>query len=146
VLLGFYTAARPSIYAVSSFWTSSPTWFAIRLGILMIALSVIYVCEIVLAAWKKQPADDSRLLPATTIDPLARLGRSSLFVYWIHVELVYGYASWMWRHRLPLWGTAIACALFSVLMYRAIGWRDLAVERWRNRPRTTRRAPQAATA
>ena len=145
VLLGFYTAGRPSIYAVSSFWTSSPTWFAIRLGILMIALSVIYVCEVVLTAWGKQPAPDGRPLPAT-IDPLARLGRSSLFIYWIHVELVYGYASWMWRHRLPLWGTAIACALFSVLMYRAIGWRDLAVERWRNRPRTTRRAPQAATA
>ncbi len=146
VLLGFYTAGRPSIYAVSSFWTSSPTWFAIRLGILMIALSVIYVCEIVLTAWKKQPAADVRLRPAPTIDPLARLGRNSLFIYWIHVELVYGYASWMWRHRLPLWGTAIACALFSVLMYRAIGWRDLAVERWRNRPRTTRRAPQAAPA
>jgi len=76
VLLGFYTAGRPSIYAVSSFWTSSPTWFAIRLGILMIALSVIYVCEIVLEAWKKQPAADGRPLPATTIDPLARLGRS----------------------------------------------------------------------
>ena len=41
-------------------------------------------------------------------DPLAKLGRSSLFIYWIHVELVYGYASWIWRHRLPLWGTAIA--------------------------------------
>jgi uncharacterized membrane protein len=138
VLLGFYTAGRPSIYAVSSFWTSSPTWFAIRLGILMVALSVIYVGELVLTAWKKQPD--------TAIDPLARLGRSSLFVYWIHVELVYGYASWLWRHRLPLWGTAIAFALFSVLMYRAIGWRDLVVAKWRNRPRTTRRAHQAATA
>ena len=29
------------------------------------------------------------------------LGRHSLFVYWIHVELVYGYASWLWRGRLP---------------------------------------------
>ena len=145
VLLGFYTAGRPSIYAVSSFWTSSPTWFAIRVGILMIALGVIYVGEIILAAWKKNSVADGSRLP-TAIDPLARLGRSSLFVYWIHVELVYGYASWMWRHRLPLWGTALAYVLFSVLMYRAIGWRDLAVAKWRNRPRTARRAPQPATA
>ena len=65
-----------------------------------------------------------RLRPA--IDPLARLGRNSLFIYWIHVELVYGYASWGWRHRLPLWGTAIGYVLFCVLMYRAIGWRDVA--------------------
>src|SRR5258707_281599 len=43
VALGFYTAGRPSIYRVSSFWTSSPTWFAIRLGILTVSLSVIYV-------------------------------------------------------------------------------------------------------
>jgi hypothetical protein len=66
-------------------------------------------------------------------DPLAQLGRNSLFIYWIHVELVYGYASWGWRHRLPLWGSAIAFVLFSVLMYRAIGWRDALVGRWRRR-------------
>lgn len=52
----------------------------------------------------------------------------------------------MWRHRLPLWGTAIAFVLFCVLMYRAIAWRDLAVERWRNRAGGTRQAPQTATA
>ena len=42
IALGFYTAGLPSIYASSSFWTSSPTWFAIRVGILMVALSAIY--------------------------------------------------------------------------------------------------------
>ena len=68
----------------------------------MIALTAIYACETVIAAVRTGPT------PAAAIDPLARLGRSSLFIYWIHVELVYGYASWMWRHRLPLWGTAIA--------------------------------------
>jgi len=137
VTLGLYTAGRPSIYTSSSFWTSSPTWFAIRLGILMIALTVIYACEAVFAALKGR---------ATGLDPLARLGRSSLFIYWIHVELVYGYASWGWRHRLPLWGTAIGYVLFCILMYRTIGWRDLAVSKWRNRPRGTRRTTQAATA
>lgn len=74
------------------------------------------------------------------------MGRNSLFIYWIHVELVYGYASWGWRHRLPLWGTAIGFVLFSVLMYRAIGWRDQAVGRWRNRSLGARPATQAATA
>src|SRR5207237_310490 len=51
---------------------------------------------------------------------LARLGRHSLFVYWIHVELVYGYASWLWRGRLPLWGTLAAYAAFSMLVYAAV--------------------------
>jgi len=140
VWLGFYAAGRPSIYASSSFWTSSPTWFAIRLGILMIALTAIYACETVIAAMRHGATQGA------AIDPLARLGRSSLFIYWIHVELVYGYASWMWRHRLPLWGTAVAFILFCLLMYRAIGWRDLAVDRWRNRPRRSHHAPQTAPA
>jgi hypothetical protein len=56
-----------------------------------------------------------------------------LFVYWIHVELVYGYASWLWRGRLPLWGTGLACVAFSVLMYRAVLLRDWLVVRWRLR-------------
>jgi len=160
VATGFYTASRPSIYASSSFWTSSPTWFAVRLGIMMIALTVIYACEAVLAALKGRATHNAALKGRATkegvkevaqgfspaIDPLARFGRSSLFIYFVHVELVYGYASWGWRHRLPLWGTAIAYVLFCVLMYRAIGWRDAAVSKWRNRPPGTRRMPRAATA
>jgi hypothetical protein len=64
---------------------------------------------------------------------LGRFGRASLFIYWIHVELVYGYASWLWRHRLPLWGTAIACVAFCALMYDAIAIRDALVTRRRLR-------------
>jgi uncharacterized membrane protein len=147
VAFGFYAAGRPSIYPSSAFWTSSPTWFAIRVGILMIALTAIYGCEIALASFKRRgKAGDLAPAGSPAIDPLAKLGRSSLFIYWIHVELVYGYASWWWRHRLPLWGTAIAFTLFCVLMYRAIGWRDLLVDKWRNRSPGPRRAAQTATA
>jgi uncharacterized membrane protein len=146
IVIGAYASGRPSIYTSSSFWTSSPTWFAIRLGILMIALTLFYALEQVLGRESTTGRRDIRLVDAARSwsHPLAAMGRSSLFVYWIHVELVYGYASWMWRHRLPLWGTAIGCTLLCVLMYRAIGWRDLAVQRWRNRPAGRREAPQAA--
>jgi uncharacterized membrane protein len=121
VALGLYTAAQPSIYQQSSFWTSSPTWFAIRLGIMMIALAVIYAAAAI--------AERAHI----TLAPLVRLGRSSLVVYWIHVELVYGYASWFWRGRLPLWGSFVAFALFSALMYGAVLLRDHIVQtrRWR---------------
>jgi uncharacterized membrane protein len=123
VLLGFYTAGRPSIYRASSFWTSSPTWVAIRVGIVMMALSAIYA----LGALSERTGVALRWL--------GRLGRSSLFVYWSHVELVYGYASWLWRHRLPLWGTAIAFCVFCALMYGAVVLRDRVVDYWRARPR-----------
>ena len=153
VTLGFYTAARPSIYSAfwrSSFWTTSPTWFAIRVGILMIALSVIYGIERVVSHENTKTRNSSHVVfPAFVLSwqtPLSVLGRNSLFIYWIHVELVYGYASWGWRHRLPLWGTAIGYVLFCWLMYRAIGWRDVAVARWKNRPRGAHGSTQTATA
>ena len=76
---------------------------------------------------------------------LARFGRSSLFVYWIHVELVYGYATWPLHGRLPLWGTLIAYVAFCLLMYRAVIFRDRIVENWRTRPRARSRS-QTATA
>ncbi len=105
---GLYAASRPSIYTVPvNFWTSSPTFFAVRVGILMVVLAAL-----------------SFVPPFAALEPLAALGRASLFVYWIHVELVYGYASWLWRHRLPLWAWAIGYLAFTLLIYRAIGLRD----------------------
>jgi uncharacterized membrane protein len=126
---GFAAAARPSLYPDASFWTTSPTWFAIRVGVMMAALAVFYgLAEIGLVC-----------------RPLERFGRHSLFVYWIHVELVYGYASWLWRGRLPLWGTAIGLVAFCFLMYRAIDLRDAVVRTWQQRPKGGR-ATAPATA
>jgi uncharacterized membrane protein len=114
---GFIAAAQPSIYRTSSFWTSSPTWFAIRTGVVMIALTACFAVE--------------RPSVSAWLAPLARIGRASLFIYWIHVELVYGYASWFWRGRLPLWGTAIGLVAFCALMYGAVALRDRLVGNWR---------------
>ena len=137
VAIGFLTAARPSIYASSSFWTSSPTWFAIRVGILTIALSGFYVLDAAVNRERGHSALSSWLAP------LGVFGRASLFVYWIHVELVYGYASWLWRHRLPLWATAAAFVAFSSLMYGAVVLRDrvLTLRRPRRSGAVTHAAP-----
>ena len=66
-----------------------------------------------------------------TLRALERLGRGSLFVYWIHVELVYGYATWAIHRRLPLWGTAVAYCAFTATMYGAVVARDRLVDAWR---------------
>jgi uncharacterized membrane protein len=133
IAVGLVTAAQPSIYRASSFWTSSPTWFAIRTGILMVALAACFGVERHTRD-RTNPRTHRSLLRAVEASwrlPLAKMGRSSLFIYWIHVELVYGYASWLWRGRLPLWGTAVACAGFCVLMYGAVILRDQVVDSWR---------------
>ena len=75
--IGFYAATRPAIYAQVSFWTSSPTYFAIRVGVIMAAFAALYGVE--------QLANRA----GVAFTALERFGRRSLFVYWIHVELVY---------------------------------------------------------
>jgi len=106
--LGQQLSTRPSIYVESNFWNSSPTWFAMRVGILMIGVAVLHFLV------------EAGARANLTCRPLERLGRSSLFVYWLHVELVYGYATWPLRRRLPLWGTLVAFVAFSLLMYGAV--------------------------
>jgi len=120
---GYAASFRPSVYSVpSGFLTSSPTWFAIRVGLMMCGLAVLSAI----------PERQGRGFSWQR--PLATLGRASLFVYWIHVELVYGYASWAWRFRLPVWGSVLACILFSALMYGAVVARDRFLARRPRRP------------
>jgi uncharacterized membrane protein len=145
IAFGFYMAGRPSIYRVSSFWTSSPTWFAIRVGILMIAVSAVFAASLI-SHENTKTRDQNHLFRAFVLSwqvPLTRLGRSSLFIYWIHVELVYGYATWLMRGRLPLWGVVAAFAAFCAAMYGAIVLRDRLVDGWRIR--RLRQTAQTAT-
>jgi uncharacterized membrane protein len=132
---GTWTSLRPTLYGTSAFWTSSPSWFAIQVGVMMLALTALYGLSRVADGWSAGG------------DPLARLGRNSLFVYWIHVELVYGYSTWPIHGRLPLWGTTIAFAAFSGLMYGGILVRDRIMAIWSGTgsigPHT--RPPPAAT-
>ena len=132
IALGVYTATLPSIYRDSFFWTSSPTYFAVRVGIVMAAVAGLYAVQAVASA---RPA------PFSWQKPLETIGRTSLFIYWIHVELVYGYATWPLHGRLPVWGALVACGVFSILMYRAAvafdrfrqSYADARQSRFRNR-------------
>jgi uncharacterized membrane protein len=132
--LGFLTASRPSIYAVSNFWTSSPTYFAVRIGVLMLSLGLLFAAN-GLEAWVPRP-----------LGILEKFGRNSLFVYWIHVELVYGYTTWIIHHKLPLWGTCLAYALFCVAMFCAILLRDRVLNWWRRTPKSAPAARVTAQA
>jgi uncharacterized membrane protein len=132
VATGFYAATLPTIYRQSSFWTSSPTFFMIRVGALMLAFAALYALAHLAGRH------------GMALGPLGRFGRSSLFVYWIHVELVYGYLSGPLHAHLPLWGAFVAYTLFTTLMYGAVVLKDRIVARRTGR-RRVRHAPQPAT-
>jgi uncharacterized membrane protein len=95
----------PSPYARSEYWTSSPSYFFLRVGLLTLLLPLAFL-------WEHMPA--SRKISVWS--PLAEFGRASLFVYWIHVEMVYGFFSRPVRRSLSLEGALVAYALFTVFL------------------------------
>lgn len=129
----YYAATLPSIYTASSFWTTSPTYFGVRVGLLMLLLAGLH-----------RAAPLAELAPAV-FNVLARFGRHSLFVYWVHVELVYGYATVWIHHRLPLWLSAVVYVAFVGVMFWTISLQDRVLAWWRER-RTLRPAPETAGA
>jgi uncharacterized membrane protein len=72
-------------YAVYSFWTTSPEYFAIRVGLLLIVLFAAYL-------WCRWGA------AGYGFSPVMQLGRTSLLVYWVHIEFVYDRLSVLPRH------------------------------------------------
>jgi uncharacterized membrane protein len=123
----FAASYLPSPYRESYFWTSSPSFFFLRIGLLIAVVAVAYV-------WSLRPT-------AARFSPLQQFGRTSLFVYWIHVELVYGFISTPLHKALslPLW--AIAYALFTACMFAMSMWKTHLANNWKSKviaPRSPR--------
>jgi uncharacterized membrane protein len=136
IAAGCYVASMlPSIYppSMSSFWHTSPTYFGLRVSILMVLLWTLFLLAPVAAAVPR------------AFGVLAYFGRHSLFVYWIHVELVYGYATMAIHHRLPLWGTAAAYVAFCCAMYWSIALKNRIAGWWRPSSSTSS-SPQPVSA
>ena len=112
----------PSIYADSFFWTSSPMFFLLRVGIISAVLSIVYFYE-------QRP----RLFGKwwTWQSPMALFGQSSLFVYWVHVELVYGVFSGPLHKALPFRDGVAAFACFSLFMFGLVLLKNFCVTKWK---------------
>ena len=65
--------------------------------------------------------------------PLQQLGRTSLFIYWIHVEMVYGLLSRPLHKRLSWELSWVALALFCLFMLWCSIYKDRVVARWKAR-------------
>jgi uncharacterized membrane protein len=115
VMLAYLASFQPSIYESSSFWHDSPTFFFIRLGLVTLLVPLSWVLE--------------QLLPAPVMQPLATMGRSSLFVYWIHIEMVYGVIAEPIKHTMPLWLSLTGTALLSLILYGIVRWKNHLLER-----------------
>ena len=105
VLVGDWSGRQPAVFPSATFWTTSPAYFAVRTGLMLLLVAAAWL-------WGERPWRR----PGLT-SPLVTLGIGSLFVYWVHVELVYGFASRSLRHRLTLEQCALGWASLALAMY-----------------------------
>jgi hypothetical protein len=109
-IAAYYASYQPALFPTASFWHDSPTIFFLRLAT---------VTMLVPLAW----AVESLSANSTPFQAMVTFGRSSLFVYWIHVEMVYGMIAQPIKHALPLWldqlGWAALCALlYGIVLFK----------------------------
>jgi uncharacterized membrane protein len=104
--LGYRASFLPTIYSPpSEFWTSSPTFFLLRVGLIALLLPLAFFWD--RAPWKGI---------ASRWSPIEELGKASLFVYWIHVEMVYGFISRPLRRSLSFDAAVAADVMFSAFL------------------------------
>jgi len=71
----------PAVYARYDFWFTSPSYTALKAGVALVVLAAAYLLD-------KVPGPSA----------LRQLGRTSLLVYWVHIEIVYGQWVAPWAH------------------------------------------------
>lgn len=104
ILAARYFANLPfSIYPKSEFWLDSPAQVLIKLGVILVMLAAAYV-------WTQYGAGE----PGWSW--VRQFGTTSLLVYWVHIELVYGrWLPWC-KNSLDAVQTAVAAAVLIALM------------------------------
>jgi hypothetical protein len=104
------------VYAVYDYWHSSPNFFLMRCGILLLLTFAIFLwCR---WGWATEG-----------FSPFIQFGKTSLLVYWVHIEFVYGRLSILpkFRSTIPL-ATAGMVVIFAAMLGLSI-WRTRAKKR-----------------
>ena len=106
-----------SIYSKSDYWLNSPAMTLTKLGVVLILLAVAYL-------WMHAGIESEKW------SLFRQLGTTSLLVYWVHIEIVYGRWFGIWKEDLSVGQvaafTVVLIALMTVLSlwrtrYRSLG-------------------------
>jgi hypothetical protein len=121
--LGSLIAAHgPSWFGPTDFWRTAPSFFFMRVGVLITGIAACYL-------WEARP----RLFGPDAFSPMRQLGITSLFIYWIHVEMAYGGLSRPIKGQLPLPWSLFAFLLFMVAMLGVSLVKSALADRWQTR-------------
>jgi len=121
------------VYAVYDYWHTSPEFFLIRLGMLLVILTGSYAwCRWGAAQWG--------------FSPLIQLGQASLLVYWVHIEFVYGKVSILPKRAQGIAGATVGLVIITLAMIALAYIRTHSKGWFKNRFETTPPLPAVSPA
>jgi len=115
-----FDKAPVQLYAIYDYWHTSPQFLLLRCGILLMIMGAAY-------AWCQWG------LARNGLSPAIQLGKTSLLVYWVHIEFVYGRLSILPKGRC---GIAKATAGLLVIFVAMLGL-SIARTKWKEKQRAT---------
>jgi uncharacterized membrane protein len=124
-----FDSSRFRLYAVYDYWHSNPSFFLMRCGILLVILFLVY-------AWCRWG------FAQKGFSPIIQLGNTSLLVYWVHIEFVYGRFSILPKGQC----SALKATAGLLTIFLAMLALSLARTTWKKRKLKVSRQGLAATA
>jgi hypothetical protein len=119
VMAARYAADLPySIYPKTDFWLDSPALAMIKLGVVLAMLAIAFL-------WVNAGLETQKW------SVFRQLGTTSLLVYWVHIELVYGRWLGVFKESLGVIPVLLLTAVLLMLMvalsllqtrYQELGW------------------------
>ena len=119
----FFDSLPYTYYHPYDYWNTSPNLVANKTAIVLLLFAASYgwtsVADLSHFSWVRQ------------------MGRTSLLIYWVHIEIVYGRLFHRWQHGLTLGQTAagLACLTAAMLLL------SVAKTRWAARRKAAARVP-----
>ncbi len=93
------------LYAVYDFWHTSPNFFLIRLGLLLVILCGCFAwCRL----WEH--------FGGLGFSPMVQLGATSMMIYWVHIEFVYGRFSILAKGAQSVVGASLGLLMIFLAM------------------------------
>jgi uncharacterized membrane protein len=91
------------LYAVYDYWHTSPNFLLTRVGILLVIVFLSFAwCRWGLGTWG--------------FSPLIQLGQTSLLVYWVHIEFVYGRLSLLPKRAVGIRSASLGLLAITLFM------------------------------
>jgi uncharacterized membrane protein len=119
IMIARYSTELPySIYPKTDFWLNSPALALTKLGVVLALLAGAFL-------WVNAGLESQRW------SVFRQLGTTSLLVYWVHIEIVYGRWFGIWKEGLSVAGVLLFTGVLMALMiglsllqtrYQTLGW------------------------